>query len=163
MDVRSTRRANFQILLREVWQNKRVLVAEDLGYESPNMVTKMLAEAGSKSEKAIGHQLARKVERAARERGADWVLDGWLDVPHEGTLIVPRANKRGTTIEERIAALPEPLRNYLLLELDLCERIEGLAAIELLRTPTAQNRTKFQAYLEELARQLPASSRKTAA
>lgn len=163
MDVQSTRRENLLTLLREVWGDKRAVLADVLGYASVNFVTKILAEPGSKSGKPIGHTLARRIERAARdnEKGS-FVIEGWLDVPHTRG-VETRSGKRGLSLDERIEALPDVLRNYMLLELDLCEQIGRQPAIDLLRLPTRQNRSAFQAHLENLARQARPATRRTSA
>lgn len=135
------------MLVAKVWHGHRALVAQALEFEAPNLVTRYMSEG--KSAKPIGLRLARKIEVAARQHGAEWVDDGWMDVPHDDSPSGPPLKKQPGTVEDRIKALPEPLRAYVMMEIDICEQVSDLAAIKLLRPPTLRERRAFQDYLHE--------------
>lgn len=158
MDTPSIRRRNFKMLVDKVWDGHRALAAQALGFEAPNLVTRYMSDG--KSAKPIGLRLARKMEIAARAAGATWAHTGWMDVPHEDAPTPPPGSRRPGTLEDRIRALPEPLRAYVLMELDICEQVKDLAAVKVLRAPSIADRQAFQAYLLEALAQ--SSSRSAA-
>lgn len=146
MDTPSIRRRNFKRLVHEVWGGERGIVARDLEFAEPSLVTRYMSDERSK--KNIGLTLARKIEVAARAMGATWVTDGWMDVPHEDT--PPRKGATPTTLEARVAALPPAFRQYVLMELEVCEEVQHLAPADFLKPPTRQTRQAFQKYLHDI-------------
>lgn len=102
--AKTIRRENFQRLVREVWGDHRALAANDLGFEQPQLVTRLIGSG--KSRKDIGDALARKIETAARKTGAAWVTPGWLDLPHDEVAPSPRAREAGVRrCRSRIASV----------------------------------------------------------
>lgn len=153
--AKAFRKKNFAYLVEEVWQGNRLLVADALGFGSPALVTRYMTTG--KSSKPVGDDVARKIEVAARTAGASWVFDGFLDTPHEPPAPPDdslRKTSRLGTLDERIRALPDPLRRYLLMELDICERVQHLAPSEFMRAPTLQNRRAFQDYIQGILAQV---------
>lgn len=147
--AKAFRKKNFAHLVEAVWGGRRWVVADALGFGSPQLVTRYMTSG--KSSKPIGDEVARKIEVAARANGADWVFEGYLDTPHETEPPGARAPARAGSLEERISALPAPLRHYLMMELELCERVQHLAPQEFMRPPTLTNRRAFQDWLAELS------------
>lgn len=147
--AKAFRKKNFAHLVEKVWGGHRGVVAGALGFKEAALVTRYMSSG--KSSKPVGEDVARKIELAARAAGAEWVYDGWLDEPHDldGPKPPVVAGRPGT-FEERLNALPEALRRYVLMELEVCERVQHLAPQEFTRPPTLQNRRQFQEYLQNL-------------
>jgi hypothetical protein len=139
---KTIRRDNFRELLKTRWGGHRPVAAFELGFGDPSLVTRYLGHG--ESWKGIGDELARKIERVAG------VEPGWLDLVHRGD-DPPRTTARPSTLEERVARLPDPLRQYLMLELQLCESAAPLFPADFTKAPTAATRRQFQTYLNSLA------------
>lgn len=148
VDTPSIRRRNFQYIVQQVWNGHRALVAEALKFKEPNLVTRYMSEG--KSAKNIGLATARKIEIAARAQGAKWVTPGWMDVPHEKAPDGPPNGRKAGTVEQRIAGLPPALRQYLLMELEICEQVQHLAPADFMRAPSRDERDAFQRYLKDV-------------
>lgn len=160
--AKAFRKKNFAHLVHAVWGGHRGVVAGALGFKEAALVTRYMTTG--KSSKPIGEDVARKIELAARAAGANWVHDGWLDEPHDLDADGPKPPAvagRPQTFEERLNALPEALRRYVLMELEVCERVQHLAPQEFTRPPTLQNRRQFQEYLQNLSG--PLGGKRTAA
>lgn len=150
--AKAFRKKNFAHLVKEVWGGRRADVALALEFKEAALVTRYMTTG--KSSKPIGDPVARKMEVAARAAGADWVHDGWMDERHEPDEAPPPPARAGGTLEDRIRALPEPLRRYVVMELEICERVQQLAPTQFMRAPTVENRRAFQDYLHGILGQV---------
>lgn len=138
-----TRKINFRYAVAEHWGGKRALAAQDLGFEGPSLVTRYMTDG--KSAKAIGHNLARKIEQVIGEEV------GWMDVVHDfAPASPPKKADSSRTLEQRINELPDVLRRYILMELELCEAVQEVAPTSFMRAPTHEDRRAFQEYLQTM-------------
>lgn len=131
------RRENFRTIVAETYNSKRVTAAKAFGL--PNVAAVVAHENNA----PIESDLARRVESAAEKPA------GWLDVPHRTG---QPEMKRPLTVDQRLAALPDALRTYIIGELELCEAVQDALPADLLKAPSAETRTAFQTYLESLDR-----------
>lgn len=80
------------------------------------------------------------------ECGVDMLLDGnhVHGVAHQRAL-------PGMSVDERVAALPEALREFVMLSLARAERAKELVPSQFLTPPTSDNWPQFVAYLESIS------------
>lgn len=129
------RRDNFRSIIGETFTGARALAAQDLALRDAAEV------ASYENDKPIDSELARRTEAVAGKPV------GWLDVPHGGEL--------SRTLDARVSALPPPLRDYLMGELELCEAVAGRVVTEFMKPPTRKNVREFQNYLRSIADEAP--------
>jgi hypothetical protein len=143
MDIYEVRRRNFAQLVKEHWGGQRSVAAKDLGFAEPNLVTRYMS-AGA-SAKNIGAAQARKIEKAAGQPS------GWLDHLHtDGGPIEPI---KASNVSERLNALPDALRQYILMEIALCEEVKNVVPADFMKAPTWKTRKAFQDFLHQLYEQ----------
>lgn len=128
-DVFAYRRENLVAIVSADYSSALDKAGKSLGFESESALIDHMNGV-----LAISTDLARRIEIAAKRP------KGSLDAPPT----------RPHSIDQRFAALPEPLQTYLLGELELCERVAEHAGAKFLRAPQGGDEAAFREHLLSL-------------